>query len=103
MRPVFNYEAVISSDLREHVMARLVSFIPTIPDGWTPVLAPSSLTITSADRQRIVKLDSSNIYTLDVRKPDGLYKSTKFSCKSADEAWGLASQVLRVHRSRHAT
>jgi hypothetical protein len=103
MRPVFNHDVVSRSELRDHVMSRLATFIPSIPEGWTPVLAESSLTITSADKKRIVKLDSCNIYTLDVRKPDGLYTSAKFSCKNADEAWNLASQVLRVHRSPNAT
>lgn len=72
------------------------------PKDWTSLLADSSLTLTSKDRSRIVKIDSTNVYTLDVRQPDGTYRSSRFPCKTVGEAWDMASQVLRVHRSKYA-
>jgi hypothetical protein len=97
-----NLGIIADNDVRNAAMSLLAQRMRTIPPGWKPHLAEASLTLTSADKSRIVKIDSYKVYTLDVRQPDGTYKSSRFPCKSVDEAWAMASQILRVHRPTNA-
>jgi len=97
-----NLEILADISVRTMAMAALAQHMRTIPSGWKTHLAESSLTLTSEDRSRIVKIDSYKVYTLDVLQPNGGYKSHRFPCKTIDEAWSMASQVLRVHRPQNA-
>jgi hypothetical protein len=90
------------SPIRELNMKALIGHIVNVPPTWSFQLAENSLTLTSKDRQRIVKIDSQVNYTLDVRQSDGTYKSTRFCCKTVDEAWNMAFQIIKVHRSKDA-
>lgn len=101
--PLYRHDLPFSSPTRELTMRTLAKYAREAPvEHWVPLLAASSLTITSKDRMKIVKIDSTNVYTLDVRQSDGTYRSSRFPCKTVDEAWRMAEQILRVHRSLHA-
>lgn len=96
--------AYVKADVacRQKVIAELSVLSRGVPKGWMVLLSERSLTITSADRRRILKIDACKIYTLDVRRPDGTYKSSQFKCKSVDEAWNMASQVIRTYGQENA-
>ena len=95
-------DALVNIQLRGNVMSELAKRAKDVPPSWHINWAASSLTLTSPDRKKILKIDSSTIYTMDVKRPDGTYKSTRFNCKSVDEAWGMAFQVVKVHRCANA-
>lgn len=99
-KPLYRHDLPYHSPIRDLNMKALAECVASVPPTWTIHLAESSLTVTSRDRQKIVKIDSQINYTLDVRQPSGAYKSTRFTCKSVVEAWTMASQVIRVHRSQ---
>lgn len=80
-------------------LARRSALVPTL---WQVQLAEFSLTLTSPDRKKILKIDAEKNYTMDIRKPDGTYKSTRFPCKTVDEAWSMAFQAVKVHRCEYA-
>lgn len=94
--------ALVELQLRCHVMGGLAKLATSVPPSWNTNWATSSVTFTSPDRKRILKIDADLIYTLDMKKADGTYKSARFKCKSVDEAWGMANQAIKVHRSADA-
>jgi hypothetical protein len=83
-------------------MSELAKRVKDVPPSWNVNWATSSVTFTSPDRKKILKIDAEKNYTLDVKRPDGTYKSTRFNCKSVDEAWTMAFQVIKIHRSADA-
>jgi len=98
---LFRRDSTVMGDLRQITMKALAERLKEAPPDWYTCLSPSSLLMISPDRNRIIKIDSSRIYTLDVKKPDGSYRSTRFTCKTVDEAWGMASQILKVYNAVH--
>lgn len=85
---------------RNAVISELAIRARTAPTSWHQHLAEASLTLTSPDRMRIIKIDSSKVYTLDVRQTDGTYKSSRFTCTSVDEAWSMASQIVKSYKPK---
>lgn len=94
--------AMVELHLRCHVMGELAKKASALPEGWHANWAPSSVTFTSPDRKKILKIDADRIYTMDIKRPDGTYKSTRFNCASVDEAWGMAFQAAKIHRGANA-
>ena len=99
-----SHNLIVQADIsiRRQYMAALAEHARSVPDNWTTNMAEWSLTLMSKDRARILKIDAHKVYTMDVRQPDGTYKSSQFNCKSIDEAWSMASQTLRIYKSKHA-
>lgn len=102
MQRIDKLNALVELQLRCHVMGELAKKATAVPPDWNVNWAASSVTFTSPDRKKILKIDADKVYTMDIKKPDGTYKSTRFNCKSVDEAWAMAFQAVRIHRSAHA-
>lgn len=102
MRRLDKADTVLDKQLRGAIMADLGKKVK-VPEGWNVQWADSSVTLTSKDKNKILKIDSYKVYTMDVRKPDGTFKSAKFNCQSVDEAVSMAAQAMKVHRSTYAT
>lgn len=98
-----NEEIADDIAIRRAVIADLFARSLSIPIGWHKHRAEASLTLTSPDRGRIIKIDSYKVYTLDVRQADGTYKSNRFPCKTVDEAWSMARQAILLYRPKNAT
>lgn len=94
-------DVILDQQIRGAIMTELGKKA-IVPSGWDVQWHASSMIITSRDRKKILKIDAHKVYTMDVRKPDGTYKSTVFKCQSVDEAWSMASQAIKVHRSVNA-
>lgn len=84
------------TEVRAAHMRVLVEMARTVPRTWDVNLALNSLVLTSPSKKRIVKVDSSKIYTLDIKQDDGTYKSSRFTCGTIEEAWSMASQAIKV-------
>lgn len=94
-------DVILDQQIRGATMAELGKKV-IVPSGWNVQWHASSMVITSPDRSKILKIDAHKVYTMDIRKPDGTYKSAAFRCQSVDEAWAMASQAVKVHRSANA-
>lgn len=94
--------AVIDLKMRCQIMSELSKRAASVPTSWHIQRAEYSLTMTSPDKKKIIKIDAHKVYTLDVKKPDGTYKSARFSCASIEEAWTMAIQAVKVHRCSNA-
>lgn len=97
-----NYEIMTDIRKRGAAVAALAERARQVPTSWHQHLAEASLTLTSPDRGRIVKIDSNHVYTLDVKQPNGEYRSHRFPCASVDEAWTMAFQIVKTYRPQNA-
>jgi len=102
MQRIDKLNALLAQQLRSVVMADLANRAASVPPGWNVQVAESSMTLTSPDRKKIIKIDAQKVYTLDIKKPDGTYKSARFPCTSIEDAWGMAFQAIKIHRCADA-
>ena|SRR6185503_4532278 len=99
-----NQLAYVISEVEERrkAVAEVAMLSRELPEGWKAKVYEGSVVITSEDRARVLKIDAYKQYTMDVRQPDGSYKSNRFACKTPSEAWKMASQVIKTYRPEHA-
>lgn len=89
-------EVETSKDVRTAAMKTLIAHMYDFSLDWKRHLAASSLTLVSPCGRRIVKVDSSKVFTMDNRQPDKTWKSVKFTCRSIEEAWDMAAQAVKA-------
>jgi hypothetical protein len=66
--------------------------------------ASASLTLTSPCGNKVVKIDSTKVCTVDTKTAQG-WKTLKFSPKTVEQAWGIAKQTIvafDAQRNRNA-
>lgn len=84
-------------------LSRLIELSKTVelnPD-WSLVIGEASVRFVKKDRTRTLKIDSCNVFTLDVGLTN--VKSNTFSCKTADEAWKMTHQTLKAFTGIRST
>lgn len=84
-------------------ISRTITLCKTVDlnPGWKLVIGEASVRFVNADRSRILKIDSCNVFTLDVGLVNA--KSSTFSCKTADEAWKMTHQTLKAFTGIRST
>lgn len=95
-------EVLGGQEIRNQVMASLKERMLHVPQGWQRAIAFSSLTVKSPCGRRILKIDSSKVFTMDNKQQDGSWKSLKFTCKTLDEAWSMLTQSIKAFDAQKA-
>ncbi len=91
------HEVTADVTARAKTMAELASKMWTLNTKWSRTLSDSSLAFYSPDKLRTVKIDACRIYTMDVKQKDGTYKSSKFTCKTTEQAWMMLEQAIKCY------
>lgn len=77
-------------------MERLIGY--AYLEAWRVHRYMDSVTFISKDGKRELKLDSDLIFTINVIRGKGDVKSSKWSCKTVDEAWSMCDSTLKAYR-----
>jgi hypothetical protein len=94
-------EVLGSQESRNSNMKVLIAHMYDCGPEWKRHLMESSLTITSPCGTRILKVDSSKVFTMDNRTPSG-WKSMKIQCLTIEEAVRNLNQSIRAFRPQTA-
>lgn len=70
-----------------------------VPTGWKTNIAGSSVSVSSPNRSKVVKIDIYRSVFID-RVKNGEVKSEHHLCKNLDEAWSLFEVTLNSFLKR---
>lgn len=79
-----------------NIMTRLIGY--AYLTAWEVHRYADSVIFMSKDGKRELKLDSDLAFTITAIHGKGVAKSTRWSCKTLDQAWGMCDSTLKAYK-----